>query len=78
MPSAVVSTYLTTFTVFRAVFQVLGLLQGEWAPIKTTPELKPFLIRLWPPTGKSVAWPRGGLAFDNRGLEDFAQRRDFL
>src|SRR6266498_85751 len=63
------NAFVTTFTVFRVVFQVFGhftvgraSLHGEGWPFA------PALLRLWPPWDHPVDWPPGRLAFDDESL----------
>lgn len=64
--------FLATFTAFRAVFQVLGHFTKGGASLRDgRPEAK-ALSTIWPSEGKTVPWPKGGLAFGNQSLDQLA------
>jgi Bacterial SH3 domain len=77
VPGSEQHAFLMTFTAFRAVFQLLGYLQGDHTPTRDGPEIQRFLLRLWPATGESVTWPRNGVALNDTDLENFSKRTDF-
>lgn len=77
IPGSEQQVFLTTFSAFRVVFQVLGYISGDSRLTKTAPERLPWLVRLWPTSGESVVWPRDRQAIGTNVLERFARRTDF-
>lgn len=67
-PNAVV----TTFNVFRVVFQVVGHFTNAGASTNDTRLLSAGLWSIWPPRVDSIDWPSDRLAFDDKALSDLA------
>jgi hypothetical protein len=64
--------FVTTFTAFRVVFQVVGHFTRGGAALNDNRLLARALIRIWPPSGGPAAWPPKRLAFDDASLEALA------
>jgi hypothetical protein len=60
--------FVTTFNVFRCVFQVVGHFTKGGATINDARLLSLGLSRIWPPNLEAIAWPRDGLAFNDEAL----------
>jgi len=71
---------LATFSVFRALFQVLLYFGGDWRQTRDGGlETEPLIQRLWPPTKTPIAWPKDQKAIGSfSSLKYFCQRIDFI
>lgn len=81
VPAGAHDTFMTTITVFRVVFKVIGLI-GPRLPeaINYPTALVDGLHRIWPLPGGDITWPRDGLAFNDQSLiafEDVVPHVDF-
>jgi len=70
------NAFVTTFTAFRVVFQVVGHFTTGGATIDDGRLLAAALGRIWPPSGRLIDWPRGKLAFGDGSLVELAQSID--
>lgn len=70
------NAFVTTFTAFRVVLQVVGHFTKGGARLTDTRSLAKALARIWPPSGDSVDWPPGRLAFGDDALEALASSLD--
>lgn len=68
--------FLTTFSVFHAVFQVLGHIRGRTLSTKS-PDIDRHIMRLWPPAKRPLDWPPALVVFSEQDLDDFAMRSEF-
>jgi hypothetical protein len=64
--------FVTTFSVFRVVFQVFGYFTVDSASMNDTRLLNAALAPIWPPQGEELDWPRGRLAFGDEALAELA------
>lgn len=62
---------ITTFTLYRVVFQVLTYWGRPRVPLRRGPDWEDRIIRIWPPLSPTVEWPANALAFDDAALEGF-------
>jgi len=66
--------FVTTFTAFRVVFQVVGHFASGEATIRDTRwQFAPAIHQLWPAGQEEIAWPRGGYALGDESLRAFAR-----
>jgi hypothetical protein len=61
--------FVTTFTVFRTLFQVLGHFTNGSATWNDNRRLRVGLHTIWP-ASHAIDWPRDGVAFDNDAVEE--------
>jgi hypothetical protein len=64
--------FVSTFTVFRCLFQVVGHFTKGGAAVADTRLLAHGLWPIWPPRADVVAWPRERLAFGDDAIADLA------
>jgi hypothetical protein len=60
--------FVTTFTAFRVIFQVVGHFTAGGATIRDDRLWSAGLHQTWPVRDESIEWPRGRLAFDDEAL----------
>ena len=81
VPPGAHDAFMTTLTVFRVVFKVIGLLGPSFPESMSFPSaLVDNIHRIWPLAGGDISWPRGGMAFDDQSLisfENLLPRLDF-
>ena len=70
------NAFVTTFTAFRCVFQVVGHFTVGGATFNEGRPLSLGLWPIWPPRKDSIRWPRDGLAFSDETLEQLAASID--
>jgi hypothetical protein len=61
--------FVTTFTVFRTLFQVVGHFTSGSATWRDDRRLTVGLHTIWPTSG-AIDWPRDGLAFSDDAVEE--------
>jgi hypothetical protein len=61
--------FVTTFTVFRTLLQVVGHFTAGGATWRDNRRLRVGLHTIWPTSGQ-IDWPRDGLAFDDDAVEE--------
>lgn len=66
------NAFVTTFSVFRVVFQVVGHFTKGGATFKEGRLLSLGLFPIWPARGEAAEWPRNRLAFADDGLAELA------
>lgn len=66
------NAFVTTFSVFRVVFQVVGHFTKGGATFDDSRLLGVGLSPIWPARDEAVEWPRGRLAFADDGLTELA------
>jgi hypothetical protein len=66
------NAFVTTFSVFRCLFQVVGHFTVGGATFNEGRPLSLALWPIWPPRKDSIGWPRDGLAFDDEALDELA------
>jgi hypothetical protein len=64
--------FVTTFSVFRVVFQIVGHFTVGGATFDESRLLNAALAPIWPPPGEVLDWPRRGLAFGDEALAELA------
>jgi hypothetical protein len=67
------NAYVSTFTAFRAVFQVVGHLTRGNMHVDDRRLLAAALARIWPPRDEPIDWPPQKLAFGDESLAELAQ-----
>jgi hypothetical protein len=67
------NAFVSTFTAFRVVFQVVGHLTRGNMHVNDGRLLAAALERIWPPRGESIDWPPRKLAFGDDSLTELAQ-----
>lgn len=81
VPVGTHDAFITTITVFRVVFKVIGWLGPRFpAAIDYPTALVDNLYRIWPEPDGEISWPRNGMAFDDQSLiafEEVLPRLDF-
>jgi hypothetical protein len=66
---------MTTITVFRVVFKIIGLLGPSTPRHMSYPSaLLDGLHRIWPLPRGDISWPRAGMAFDDQSLIAFERK----
>lgn len=70
------NAFVTTFTAFRIVFQVLGHFTVGGATLREGRQLAAGLARIWPPSLQPVDWPPLKLAFGDKSLQMLAESID--
>jgi len=71
-PGVVHDAFMTTITIFRVVFKVIGVLEPSSVQHMSYPTIyTDGLYRIWPLPGSDISWPRGGMAFDDQSLIAF-------
>lgn len=70
------NAFVTTFTAFRVVFQVLGYFTKGGATLTDGRPASLALHRIWPPRRETLRWPRAGLAFADESLAELAASFD--
>jgi hypothetical protein len=60
--------FVTTFTAFRVIFQVVGQFATGGATIQDDRLWSAGLHQIWPVGNEPIKWPRGRLAFDDDAL----------
>jgi hypothetical protein len=60
--------FVTTFTAFRVIFQVVGQFATGGATIQDDRLWSAGLHQIWPVGNEPIKWPRGRLAFDDYAL----------
>jgi hypothetical protein len=66
------NAFVTTFNVFRVVFQVVGHFTKGGASLTDRRALALGLWPIWPSARKAVSWPRNRLALSDEALADLA------
>jgi hypothetical protein len=66
------NAFITTFSVFRVVFQVVGHFTKGGATFDDTRLLSLGLARIWPACENPIDWPRERLAFGDDALAELA------
>lgn len=64
--------FVTTFTAFRVIFQVVGHFTRGGAEFSDNRIYKDALVQVWPPRSQSVEWPPNRLAFNDEWLVTLA------
>ncbi|HZD69827.1 MAG TPA: hypothetical protein VFA45_13250 [Actinomycetes bacterium] len=65
--------FVSTFTAFRAVFQVAGHFTRGNMHVEDRRLMIAALARIWPPRAESIDWPPQKLAFGDDSLAELAQ-----
>jgi hypothetical protein len=64
--------FVTTFSVFRVVFQIVGHFTVGGATFNDNRLLNAALAPIWPPQSDALDWPRRRLAFGDDALAQLA------
>jgi hypothetical protein len=67
------NAFVSTFTAFRAVFQVVGHLTRGNMDISDRRPMAAALARIWPPREEPIDWPPRKLAFGDDSLAELAE-----
>ncbi|MGH9033243.1 MAG: hypothetical protein ACRDZV_14050 [Acidimicrobiia bacterium] len=66
------NAFVTTFNVFRIVFQVVGHFTKGGATVADARLVSAALSSIWPPRPDPIDWPRDRLAFNDEALRKLA------